>query len=706
MLSCLYFTLDRTGASSEGFVDRNGHSGDVLLGSLEQQIDSHQNTTIPTVPTAPTAPTFVIYAGSATLPKAQSLRCNPAVRPILHNYGRKALTLVKEAKCLRCPWGKSEFAHCVDPMEVQKQGHQIYVKYADSPVTRTSALEKIGYSSQLPSRYPDMSTVHPIVRMESLPQALCDRLSENYLSMVNEIIDTESTPFELRTLLTIIRDRGASRLGFKKTGQSLTVEAGAAVEFGCGNIGEQFMCDTRVIGGRRDEVGRILQAVLHIFDPLVGCQILQVLSWKTGAKAGRLSSEICAAEYIFRLWENALVDAAEPGATTSQGIFSRNYSPKQCAEAHHVVVSRIELVIELRGLLLLDRNETILFPNRGLEKLLISYHFQVVAYIFGNEVIIFRHLHVRAVVLLVRPYCRAGDSQAYVDMRASMLRCMAIDFLASIVAYVERKPPTAHEAGKLNAITAGAVFEMATLGFHLNKQVSVTTLRDILLTDRSSTMACVQNGLSKTPDDWYYPDSRAARRDYQVQKGANTKKLCLKDPNVNRPVDSFIQLQAQNILSFSTTSSLPSDYAIIDTLFKMGTKGDKEATKGRYEKCWETLLKGGKINGELLHAITALRPKKQNKGRSGPRPRRHFSKQDTDAEWERIKAHQGKFWVREKTEYTQIPQSGTVFMALSFDSIKTRCKKEGVTVHINRVKPSTKFGGFVEAVLVWGDDQK
>jgi len=184
---------------------------------------------------------------------------------------------------------------------------------------------------------------------------------------------------------------------------------------------------------------------------------------------------------------------------------------------------------------------------------------------------------------------------------------MALEFCASIIAYIQGKPATTYQAGQPNAITPGALFEMATVGYSLNKKIMVTILRDVLTDD--DTFACLQNAIAKSPDHVEYP---------RTYDGTATGNGGLKNHNGDRVQDSFIVEHAKSLLSFTSFETIATNVASVINLFAHGSETNSKAkTKANYYR-WKALLKDGNVFEPLLSLIKQHRPR-QNSGNTSER---------------------------------------------------------------------------------------
>ena len=596
--------------------------------SLDQPTLDVDQPTAKAPPTTPFLGTLVglplhaIVAGTRELPALQSIGCNPVIRPQVHNTARTMFQIAKDANQIRSPWGKSEFAHCIQPHPIQSTGQVVYTKYTsipNYPHNTKPVADTVGFSAAMLQRGHDLNLVHPIICCERFSPIVDGLLNKPVSVLVEDLMKCDGTPYELRLLLHIIWNRGGHRLGFKKKNVPKFLELGAQLEYALPGTAEIGMCDTAVIDERRRRTQEAVEVCLPVFENFVGCNCSGMNSWATGAKSERLSSNIVCVEYALDVfeWEDAIQNPAVLDAATEEEIFSTDFLGLEESEGTLRVIGKITRALNSgqKEMVVLDRNETVLFPNGLLERILVvRFQFRKLAQVFGDEVLVFGTVLVR--ILLHRPFCITGDSRWVISMQQSILRGMALEFCASIIAYIQGKPATTYQAGQPNAITAGALFEMATVGYSLNKKITVTILRDVLTDD--DTFACLQNALAKSPGDVEYPDSRRARREYMVEHGTATGNGGLKNHNGDRVQDSFIVEHAKNLLSFTSSETIATDVASVINLFAHGSETDSKAkTKANYYR-WKALLKDGNVFEPLLSLIKQHRPR-QNSGNTSER---------------------------------------------------------------------------------------
>lgn len=302
------------------------------------------------------------------------------------------------------------------------------------------------------------------------------------------------------------------------------------------------MCDEPVLRGRENQVISLVDVLKMLPVECKGLTMAMMLSWKTGAKEGKQSSYITAAEYVMGkigTWVNVLDEAAIQDATTTEEIFNNsNYTPEQIAEGIERVLDFIRRGIRENLIIFLDRNEDPLFPNGKLKKkILPDMGFYPIARVFGDRAIFFVHETSRCLAVLKRPLGKAGESRNKCPVHDSIFCAMTIEVLKHIVAYLNDEPIETLETSESNALVGAYMYEKTIHGDHLGKRIASAMLRHALNL-HGGTNSCIDNDLAKTPNVKNYPISDCAR---------NVARGFVK--STERPVEHYIIDDALNILS-------------------------------------------------------------------------------------------------------------------------------------------------------------
>ena len=123
--------------------------------------------------------------------------------------------------------------------------------------------------------------------------------------------------------------------------------------------------------------------------------------------------------------------------------------------------------------MVLDSNETLLFPDGLLERILVRrFQFRKLACVFGDEILTYGTRLVRILVLHWPFYhWRLSGVCAHAKEHLSWL---GLGILCFHCCYVQGKPATTYQTGQPNAITTRALFEMAMVEYFLSKKNTIT----------------------------------------------------------------------------------------------------------------------------------------------------------------------------------------------------------------------------------------
>ena len=652
--------------------------------------------------------------GSAALPDLMSVGCvHPTVRRHVHAKARAAFALLRDNHEIECPNGA--FRSDIVPTRFSNY-HEVYEKFLSNGV-----FQKVGSSSDTATRYDDTSGCRPLLRLESINPAVDKRLVAIWKELVDILIALPETPYELKNLFVVIRDRGGDVLGFAKMGVLHLAEIGTQLYAGVGVVAEFVGCDGDGILARQERVVDAAQHLIPLVAAFRGRPRSMMSSWNTGGKKeNRLESTVVANEYILAddkdEWEDAIVNHPFPHATTTDEIFYDDFDDDTVMTGIDNVVQKIRTNKKNRGFLALDSQESVLFKGNALDTFLVGEGYEMVARVFGTELILYICGADASAVLVNRPFGYAIDSREVVAMQRSLLRFMSIEVCALVVRYLQGEELDFVLADRHNAITASSLFEMTARFFHLNKFIACAVARDIVTAD--AVFACKQNNLGKCAAACLV--SRRGRRALQMEDGTidkeTAKKGGYKDPDALRPVDSFVIRQGKNLLSYSTDETILERTKAVQALFAAGGHDP-----GTVSKRWGYLLTDWLVDGSAFKkAVVAARDESVKSNGGNTQSRIDFDEAENDDDFDKMRALKPgeRFWVREERAKTpaekkrdpKIPAkfqkkyTKTVYKNLSKEGMKQRFKKLGVQWTIRFVtgipKKEKRHDGFA---LCWLD---
>ena len=385
--------------------------------------------------------------------------------------------------------------------------------------------------------------------------------------------------------LTIIRafHKGADDLGFRAQYFWQLIEIGCQCEFhAAGNAAEAFSCDTEVLSERRANINQVSDSMCEVLKEFKDRKISCVLSWKTGAKEDRLSSKITLVEYALNgkaEWTDALPFAAIDNAEGEDEIFnSDNYTENDKKDGRQYVFGKLDETIKEGKLLILEKNEGVLFPNAELERIVTNnkYGFKLDARYENDEIMVYKRAktdtHPSSCVLLIKPFCIAADSRTVIGMLLSIQRYLTVGVIKCVVHFITTgnhihlvdSPKTP------DIVTCSCVFELTRRSLHQNKKVAAAMAREVV-TDKH-TNALTQNALSKAQSKSVSSQSRRPKESQPRY-----------DPEGRQNDTKIFEIQC-NLLSFSTPSTIRQDLKKVNSAFN----ADKKACVS-VSKRWETL---------------------------------------------------------------------------------------------------------------------
>lgn len=316
---------------------------------------------------------------------------------------------------------------------------------------------------------------------------------------------------------------------------------------------------------------------------------------------------------------------------------------------------------------LLDANK-IAMPGDDLHHEMIHSGFRLVYRVFGNRIL--HYESETAIILVFRPLCRFSDSRTFVSIQENIAGCMVIDFLASIVRYVQGGSADAYTRGRPNALTAGAVFEQVVqvvVGKHLGKRVAAAMARNVLV---DNVNACVENGLGKL----------SSRHISQRMRG---RALLGQDFHyVLRPVDRNVFYRALHLTSYATSAGISQHARQLHQHFSRTIKPTVQNKSKLITVRWGIFLNDWIAQGSKLHRVLTRAYQEEIRSSSGnPNPRSDYNQEETNDDFRTMLDQNGQpFWLpvdgtidRSGSPYN--PSSYPVLRQLVHNSVKQRTKE-------------------------------
>ena len=349
-----------------------------------------------------------------------------------------------------------------------------------------------------------------------LDKALCLLFNQFCLLVIND----ENVPDALRSLFDTTFNRHGHSLGVKKAMIRQLVEIGCQNRFGLpqGAVKEFLVYDDRrmkewrsCVDNAFDVIIEVMMKYFGITDASTALQITLFLkiisSWDTfySSVQGKLSTLRTCTQAVNGLvpldWHetNTLPWPARPNAKNNSEAFSTEYTEKQKRYGRRKVRFTIRTACGFT-ILMFDQNQNPLFPNWGLDRLIVlEFGFIPIVNVHDGEIRMYLHPTRMIVAFVHRPYCIGGDSRICVPLDYSVLRNITNQIMIRIGRWTRggyRGQTFPDE--NADALLACFFFIAIFSGLHLNKRVASAYHRDALTPD--GVYPCKENSLPKTLD--------------------------------------------------------------------------------------------------------------------------------------------------------------------------------------------------------------
>lgn len=435
----------------------------------------------------------------------------------------------------------------------------------------TEVSRRSAYAKKLETEFPELFI---LTNLDSgiLGRDGGDDLETVYAEFTNAVINCPSTPSAIKATFLMIRDDEADRLGFPKKIISYLLEFGAQRNYKYGpNLSKSYTSPLEFLSfsekeaqARRDNSNQCIQDIVASGIDFEACtgEVHACLSWETlNASRGKLSVKViiteaileCKSSYQYKSWDEAKqhrpwVDPlafpalrnipAETKVTVDQ-IYSVAYTILEIMIGREYVRMLLLYKIQSKGMLLLDDNSSVCFPNGMLEDLVEELGFVLYHITFENRNILSYQHPTGAIVFLHSTLGEAADSRGFATLPSCLERLQIAKILNGLVQY-KRNVELVSNVSSRNLQEAGEIFEIVLNNLQMGKKHASCLFRQKLLPP--GVNAITKSELTKANEDSDYPIFRNDRR--QFMGYANSK-----GTGGGRSNDNFITTKARNKLS-------------------------------------------------------------------------------------------------------------------------------------------------------------
>ena len=465
----------------------------------------------------------------------------------------------------------------IRPLKVYRSQHQIYGVFK----TKNSCdLEKVGYSGNTRDRYGSDQTAI-LVSQRTISPELDRKLIKIVDKLLKDFWEDTSLPYDFRRLCYTILYQGAAALGVKRHVYMQLIEIGCQDRYHLPAPAEVFNTGEQVQLSRRLKVQETFETWVAKDDlkKFVGRPIKMVDTWKTGQRKDRLSSQVCANDFVASgvAWVDA-IDAVFENAIGPDKIFCTDWKEHEIEEGREHVFGWIRWTIENSAVLLLAKNQEKHFPDDKLLKLLQrNFNFKVTFLINNRRIVSLTHVRGNAKVILYCPLGFAMDTRCDIEDLSLQLRTFlemgALRLIVCLLCWKEI--PSNTSPSEDNAITAAFFFEAIQNFFHSHRFIAAAVARDALTPD--DVRACKQNGLQKADPAHNGHISTRARR------------LTWYEPT-ERPLEMNIVHKAANLLSMTNEARLEYDLIRIHQHFCAPERNGDVPTSKVIGTRWKSLF--------------------------------------------------------------------------------------------------------------------
>ena len=451
-----------------------------------------------------------------------------------------------------------------------------------------------------------------LLNLDYLPKELDKSLIKLFKIFCRRVINDKNVPKAIRELFrTVILRHGHSFC--KKPIIRLLVEIGCQNRFNLprGAVKEFLMYEDAKLKQWRLYVNiacAVLFRVMEIYFGITDATADQIAllldmlsSWTTyySAVQGKLSSQkvvtqaVNGPEPLDWFETDTLPWPARPNAKNNDEAFSTDYSDKQKRYGRR----KVRFTVRRAGkytVLILDQNQNPLFPNWGLDRMLVlEYGFIPMVKVHQGEIRLYLHPTRMVAALVHRPYCIGGDSRIVVKLEHTILRNITNQIMIKTGQWIRggyRKQTFPNE--KADALIACFFLLAVHIGFHLHKIHAVAFYKDRITPE--DIYACEYNDIPKILDI----DFPIARNNRRAVRGTVTK------AESNRKAIKNIIVRGMNLcMSFQLAPARDNVVSLVVSLEDLlASKNSK-----RFSKRWAHLWKRLQVCPELLDLVKACR---------------------------------------------------------------------------------------------------
>ena len=360
---------------------------------------------------------------------------------------------------------------------------------------------------------------------------------------VAAVLADKNVPKQLRLLFETYR-RGGNDLGLRKQWYYQLIEISLQYYFDVASPAEAFACDCMELESRLSFVQQVDAMLQVYFCKYQGKQVTVIESWKTGAKAARLSSQWTLAEYF--ACGARLRDAAPypvyPDATTREEIFSDDYPETDMKQFRNEVKTDIEANQRTKGVLFLCYWEK-LFSYSELDNYLSSLGYKLTCNVFQDDLIFYVDSNQESMVAVYHSPGIGLDSRDTITIIQSIRRLQLIEIIRRFVLFLQGKNLVDDQKKKgRSLIDTGFIYDSVWNCSHQNKFVAAAIGRDTYTP--SSINATTQNDLRKASHELVAPN---VRLQYYRNNDPLDERMC----NQN-----LLGIKMANLLSFTNHKNI------------------------------------------------------------------------------------------------------------------------------------------------------
>ena len=401
---------------------------------------------------------------------------------------------------------------------------------------------------------------------------------------VAAVLADTNVPKRLRLLFKTYR-RGGNDLGLRKQWYYQLIEIALQYYFGVGSPAKAFACDCKELETRLSfvkQVDTMLQVYFHKYQEK---QVTVIESWKTGAKATRLSSQWTLAQYFAcdaRL-RNAAPYPVYPDATTREEIFSDDYPETDMKQFRNEVKTDIEANQRTKGVLFLCYWEK-LFSYSELDNYLSSLGYKLTCNVFQDDLIFYVDSNQESMVAVYHSPRIGLDSRVTITITQSIRRLQLIEIIRRFVLFLQGKNLVDNQKKKgRSLIDTGFIYDSVWNRSHQGKRQAAAIGRDTYTP--SSINATTQNGLSQASHELVAPNVRK-------QYYNNNHHIFLEGTVYKK------EIKMANLLSFTNRKNIN---ATLDTILNGITNDNPNREVLDY--CWDKLEQVINPNSMLLQLV-------------------------------------------------------------------------------------------------------